>query len=43
MEPIQLVLSRVRPKMMQSQEMLGVTDVTDIRRSPLGWCLKTSG
>ena len=34
-EPIQLVLNRVRPKMMQSQEMLGVTDVTDILALPL--------
>ena len=33
--PVQLVLNRVRPKMMQSQEMLGVTDVTDILALPL--------
>lgn len=34
-EPIQLVLNRVRPKMMASQEMLGVSDVTDILALPL--------
>ena len=34
-EPIQLLLNRVRPKMMASQEMLGVTDVTDILALPL--------
>ncbi len=34
-KPIQLVLNRVRPKMMASQEMLGVSDVTDILALPL--------
>ncbi|MDM7953397.1 MAG: septum site-determining protein MinD [Cyanobium sp. CZS 25K] len=33
--PVQLVLNRVRPKMMASQEMLGVDDVTDILALPL--------
>jgi len=33
--PIQLVLNRVRPKMMANQEMLGVSDVTDILALPL--------
>ena len=30
-----MVLNRVRPKMMASQEMLGVSDVTDILALPL--------
>jgi len=34
-EPIQLVLNRVRPKMMASQEMLGVTDVAVVLALPL--------
>ena len=34
-EPIQLVLNRVRPKMMANQEMLAVNDVTDILALPL--------
>lgn len=34
-KPIQLVLNRVRPKMMASQEMLAVDDVTDILALPL--------
>ncbi len=34
-EPIQLVLNRVRPKMIASQEMLSVNDVTDILALPL--------
>ena len=34
-KPIQLVLNRVRPKMMASQEMLSVSDVTDILALPL--------
>ena len=34
-QPIQLVLNRVRPKMMASQEMLAVDDVTDILALPL--------
>ena len=34
-KPIQLVLNRVRPKMMANQEMLGVSDVTDILALPL--------
>ena len=34
-EPIQLVLNRVRPKMIASQEMLSVDDVTDILALPL--------
>ena len=29
-KPVQLVLNRVRPKMMKSQEMLSIEDVTDI-------------
>jgi len=33
--PIQLVLNRVRPRMMANQEMLGVNDVTDILALPL--------
>lgn len=33
--PVQLVLNRVRPRMMASQEMLGVEDVTDILALPL--------
>ena len=33
--PVQLVLNRVRPKMMSSQEMLSVDDVTDILALPL--------
>jgi len=33
--PIQLVLNRVRPKMIASQEMLSVEDVTDILALPL--------
>nr|WP_254952933.1 MULTISPECIES: septum site-determining protein MinD [unclassified Cyanobium] len=33
--PVQLVLNRVRPRMMASQEMLGVNDVTDILALPL--------
>ena len=35
LKPIQLVLNRVRPKMMANQEMLGVSDVTDILALPL--------
>lgn len=34
-QPTQLVLNRVRPKMMASQEMLAVDDVTDILALPL--------
>ncbi len=34
-KPVQLVLNRVRPKMMASQEMLAVEDVTDILALPL--------
>ena len=34
-KPIQLVLNRVRPKMMASQEMLSINDVTDILALPL--------
>ncbi|MCP9808769.1 septum site-determining protein MinD [Cyanobium sp. HWJ4-Hawea] len=34
-KPIQLVLNRVRPKMMANQEMLTVSDVTDILALPL--------
>jgi len=33
--PVQLVLNRVRPKMVASQEMLAVSDVTDILALPL--------
>ncbi len=33
--PVQLVLNRVRPKMVESQEMLSVDDVTDILALPL--------
>ena len=33
--PIQMVLNRVRPKMVANQEMLGVNDVTDILALPL--------
>jgi septum site-determining protein MinD len=33
--PIQLVLNRVRPRMMASQDMLAVSDVTDILALPL--------
>jgi septum site-determining protein MinD len=34
-QPVQLVLNRVRPKMVASQEMLSVEDVTDILALPL--------
>ena len=34
-KPIQLVLNRVRPKMIASQDMLAVEDVTDILALPL--------
>ena len=34
-QPIQMVLNRVRPKMMANQEMLAVDDVTDILALPL--------
>jgi len=34
-KPVQLVLNRVRPKMMANQEMLSVDDVTDILALPL--------
>jgi septum site-determining protein MinD len=34
-KPIQLVLNRVRPKMMANQEMLAVSDVTEILALPL--------
>lgn len=34
-KPVQLVLNRVRPKMMANQEMLGIGDVTDILALPL--------
>jgi len=34
-QPVQLVLNRVRPKMMASQEMLSIDDVTDILALPL--------
>jgi len=34
-KPVQLVLNRVRPKMMANQEMLAVDDVTDILALPL--------
>ena len=34
-EPVQMVLNRVRPKMVANQEMLGVSDVTDILALPL--------
>ncbi|MBM5801178.1 MAG: septum site-determining protein MinD [Cyanobacteria bacterium K_DeepCast_35m_m2_023] len=34
-KPIQLVLNRVRPRMMANQEMLAVSDVTDILALPL--------
>ncbi len=34
-KPIQLVLNRVRPRMMANQEMLAVDDVTDILALPL--------
>ena len=33
--PVQLILNRVRPKMMSNQEMLSVDDVTDILALPL--------
>ncbi len=33
--PVQLVLNRVRPKMIETQEMLSVDDVTDILALPL--------
>ncbi len=33
--PVQLVLNRVRPKMVENQEMLSVDDVTDILALPL--------
>ena len=33
--PVQLVLNRVRPKMMANQDMLAVDDVTDILALPL--------
>ncbi len=34
-KPVQLVLNRVRPKMMDNQEMLSIKDVTDILALPL--------
>jgi septum site-determining protein MinD len=34
-QPVQLVLNRVRPKMVANQEMLAVDDVTDILALPL--------
>ena len=34
-KPVQLVLNRVRPKMMANQEMLSIDDVTDILALPL--------
>ncbi len=34
-KPVQLVLNRVRPKMMETQEMLSIEDVTDILALPL--------
>ena len=34
-KPVQLVLNRVRPKMMENQEMLSIEDVTDILALPL--------
>ncbi|MFN5117161.1 MAG: septum site-determining protein MinD [Cyanobacteriota bacterium] len=34
-QPVQLVLNRVRPRMMANQEMLAVDDVTDILALPL--------
>ena len=34
-KPVQLVLNRVRPKMIANQEMLGIEDVTDILALPL--------
>jgi septum site-determining protein MinD len=34
-KPVQLVLNRVRPRMMASQDMLTVDDVTDILALPL--------
>ena len=34
-KPVQLVLNRVRPKMMESQEMLSIEDVKDILALPL--------
>lgn len=34
-QPVQLVLNRVRPKMMANQDMLAVQDVTDILALPL--------
>jgi septum site-determining protein MinD len=34
-EPVQLVLNRVRPKMIANQEMLAISDVTDILALPL--------
>ncbi len=34
-KPVQLVLNRVRPKMIASQEMLSIDDVTDILALPL--------
>ena len=34
-QPVQLVLNRVRPRMMANQEMLAVSDVTDILALPL--------
>jgi septum site-determining protein MinD len=34
-EPVQLVLNRVRPRMMANQDMLGVDDVTDLLALPL--------
>jgi len=33
--PVQMVLNRVRPKMVANQDMLGVSDVTDILALPL--------
>ena len=34
-KPVQIVLNRVRPKMMTNQEMLSVDDITDILAQPL--------
>ena len=34
-KPVQLVLNRVRPRMMENQEMLSIADVTDILALPL--------
>ena len=41
-KPVQLVLNRVRPKMMANQEMLSIDDVTDILALPLLCLLYTS-